>query len=45
MGIVGLPATKWLNGTGLYLIFTVLSMFGFWASVTIPEGAMRKVKD
>lgn len=45
MGIVGLPATKWLNGTGLYLIFVVFSVFGFWATFTVPEGTVKNLKD
>jgi len=37
VGIVGLPATKWLNGTGLYLIFSILSLAAFIAVKTIPK--------
>ena len=28
LGVVGLPATEWLNETGLYSIFFVLCAFG-----------------
>ena len=45
MGIVGLPATQWLNGTGLYIIFVVMSIAGFWSTYTISEGTSKNVKD
>ena len=42
LGIIGLPATQWLGGNGLYLIFAVVSAIGFYSTFTLPYCTSNK---
>ena len=42
LGIIGLPATKWLNGTGLYILFALFAGAGAIATYLMPYCTSNK---
>ena len=42
LGIVGLPATKWLNGSGLYILFALFAGAGAIATYAMPYCTIKK---
>ena len=37
LGVIGLPATQWLNGNGIYVIFGGLSFLALICVYTLPQ--------
>lgn len=37
IGLIGVKALHWMDGTGLFLIFVLLSAVGTYCAVTMPQ--------